>query len=1559
MPVVSALIAPWRQKHVSNTTKLSSLFLVTLFMLVADASATDWTDTFIEGVNSTDMDGKLKFASSSKLYNAPQNGQLPSNKVEDSAKACVPSGGNAKNCKRSNLLAQLPTERVSFEQCRSSSDQKIETSYNNPDISVSAGDYGHIHLNGGSDRAIRFTTENGVYKMDHLKAESGTLEFAAGQYWIKHLEIKSGVKVIYPDDGTVSWFIGPDHKYEHKNGDLANSAEQLLIYTYGDFELQGSNHVLAHIVSEKKVKLKGSSSVEGAVTAEKEVNLEGGSSVTFTDSSNNIDTIPNCDASPPQALNFQFGKATSGTVTFDTAFEAGVTPLVFLMPTITESNPSTSDGPASVFITSISSTGFSWSQRSPDGSDFSANIMTEIHWLATTAGTHEFSDGTKFEAGIKAVDEVLYKALGSYESVSLSQSFDVVLSQIQSTNNSCWLSSIADPNGSQLSIGMDVSEVVTAGPGNGFGNKYCRQGSSSTRLNQLGSEDIAYLALESGTGTISLNGKQTKYHFDSGYWTIPQSTVQNLDAQCAYESDLTGFDTPPVFVAGKSSRYGPDGGWLRRCTLTSNKVSIGVDEDQYQDSERSHVAENYAFVALSYEDETPVLQCFYDDFNRDDLGSDWAIKTLGNSTAPAIESNRMRITPARGNQATSSTYQRLFPAADNFVKVEFDYYAWSPSSGTGGDGVAIILSDASITPQPGSFGGALGYAQRNNGTPGFAGGWMGVGLDEYGNFSNPTEGKIGGPGFRTQSVTIRGSANSSYMYLAGTAANLNPAIDKRPTNTASPNHRYRITVDSRVAGQALVLVERDIKDGNGFQILVPEFDARNIADQGGVPDDFYLSITGSTGGANNNHEIDNFEVCSLDSAPVGQLVHHFEFDYSSSPLTCNAEEMTIRACRNANCDLFTDPVTANLIPASMTNGGWVGGNVVNLVNGTATVSLRSNTVSPVTIGVSSSFPSTVAGSNTLCRQGSGALNSASCTLAFAESGFIFDIPDELSNKPSTDILVKAVKQGDAGQACVPAFKSQTKSLNFWSDYADPTTGTMKVSVKSGSVEKEVGISLATAESMSLNFDENGEAKIDVNYADAGEMQLNARYTGTGDEDGLVMNGSNKFVRRPVGICLESDSCTNCSVSSAKYKRAGEEFDIKVKAMAWQSDTDADICSGNAVTPNFSHDNMLLTHELISPTIAEGGEAGTLGKSEYEQNAGEQVIAQSVSEVGIFTFSVEPKAGGYFGYSIPGATTESIGRFTPYYLTVTPNKPAPQASCGVFTYMDEPFLFKTGAEPKLLVLGKNIDGNETKNYQVENWWKYQNQWTHRAFSNIAGSTLPVLEELEPNSRTVAYLDGTDSEVRSAYLVDGTLRYNRTTALITPFDAVFELSLEVNDLKDTDGICYQQNAAADCTGVTFTDIAKDDNFEMRYGRLVMQNAYGPSSEELRLELGTEYVDANSRWMSNGQDSCSVFDTTTATVVEDTGLVLTPDAGLGAVEGFTNTGGNGKTGSIGLGNSFIYFPAPNAEGEVGLQLHVDKWLQWYWNFDSAALEDPRASAFFGTYRGHDRIIYWREVN
>ncbi|WP_394389632.1 lectin-like domain-containing protein [Shewanella woodyi] len=305
------------------------------------------------------------------------------------------------------------------------------------------------------------------------------------------------------------------------------------------------------------------------------------------------------------------------------------------------------------------------------------------------------------------------------------------------------------------------------------------------------------------------------------------------------------------------------------------------------------------------------------------MTDNWVVaKSSGNFT-PAIVNGRLRQTESAGNQATSATYQRLFLAADNLVIIEFDHFAYG---GSGADGIAVVLSDASVTPQPGAAGGPLGYGARSN-VDGFAGGWLGFGIDEYGNFSGEGSNSYN-VGQRRQSVAVRGSGSgtSGYRYLKGACNNgttntngdcLNPRVDD---NNGSPTHRYRITVDSRIAGQSIVEVQR--RTSGGFVSIVPPFDAESQTGQAAVPDDFILSLTGSTGGSTNIHEIDNVEICALESRPISVVIDHFEFTHSGSGLTCSPENITIKACANADCSqTVPDQVTATLSPASVTGGG--------------------------------------------------------------------------------------------------------------------------------------------------------------------------------------------------------------------------------------------------------------------------------------------------------------------------------------------------------------------------------------------------------------------------------------------------------------------------------------------------------------------------------------------------------------------------------------------------------------------------------------------------------------
>lgn len=1538
--------------HAWRQVLLALVMLTGLFGVPAQVSAA-WDKTFIEGINAYGSNATIGFANSAYLFNAPNNAKLPAITVFDQHGACVAANGNnkAKECKDTTPLAVLPNDRLAFSQCTSASSTNIgPPSFSTPSISVPQGEYADVSLSGGSDKTLKFTTPDGIYKMKSLSAVSGRLELSSGQYWIETLTINSGVTLVFPASGTVTFFI--KNNYIHQDLNLIGAPERFVIYNYGDFTLNGSARLNAYVVAEGTATLEGSASLTGAITSN-QVRLNGGASVTFADTVARVTTVPNCTLpTPPAVFHMQFGQSLSGsnTVLFDKPFEAGVTPLVFAMATVSKTN-SNSDGPATVTVSNISATGFSWTQVEPPspGNRYVKSVpMPEVHWIAVSPGSHELSNGTQLIAGSVQINQALLGSNSPYIQVILPTGQNVVLNQLQSKNNNCWLTSTSQFTANGIELALDSSEVRT-------GNTRCQPGD----ISQLKNETLAYMALSQGTGTINLNGDNVKFHFGNGQ-TGTGSSVIDLANQCGYTTALSGFDDIPTLVAGKTSRYGGDGGWLRRCQLDSTMMSMVVDEDTYQDSDRSHVWENYSFVALEKINDS--LSCFNDDFSRTEIGDDWAHKVLGSSLAPSITNGRLRLTSAIGNQATSSTYQRLFPAADNLVEIEFDYFAWSSQAGTGADGIAIILSDASITPQPGSFGGALGYAQRDNGTPGFAGGWLGIALDEYGNFSNANEGKRDGPGFRAQAVAIRGSANTSYRYLTGTNANLNPRIDVRSTANAAPNHRYKIIIDSRVSGTAMVSVLRDTQNrGNpaDYVELVPPFNALNFSGQAPVPDDFYVSFTGSTGGSNNNHEMDDFKVCALKSKPVGAQVHHFEFDYSLSPLTCKAETMTVRACKNAVCDLFTDPVRASLSPHPIANGGWYfegnNTNAVSFTNGLAQVDLRHHGTTPITIGVTSSDPSTIAGSDTLCRRGSGSLSKASCSITFADSGFVFDVPDKLANKETADISIKAVKKSDNSQQCVPSFAGVSKTLNFWSSYISPGTliSPQPVTVNG----RVIGLQANTATAIGLNFDANGESKFKLNYPDAGKIELNATYTGSGDDAGLVMQGSDQFVSFPVGLCItpkESAAlCPNADASCKAYKEAGKAFELVIQAKAWQRDDDDIDNNGdinkycdNLNTPNYAQTSIVLTHNLIAP---KDNHLGSLSNSLYSQVAAinnSNTVSQSVSEVGVFTFSADPPreylASSF--YDIPTATSGNIGRFVPASFEVIQSSIT--AACGAFSYMDQGFGIG------YTLAAKNITGVTTQNYIGA---------FAKASISLAGEN--ANDGVDLSSRLTTPSIPTSAWDKGEALMSGSdaSYFNRLSApqVDGPFESL-AIGLKVDDNDGGLALIAAADMHAGSTAMPCGSLCDakllgplNTTTKLRHGRVVMDNTYGPESETLRMPVYAQYWSAGN-WVNNLDDACSTL-SPTLDGSEQYSPALTP--------GQTVLRGPALVTLFQGGQELTWNNAGTVDyrGEVRAPLTVAPWLKWYWNWDSSSpniLADPRASAFFGRYRGHDRIIYWRET-
>ncbi|TXI14069.1 MAG: hypothetical protein E6Q66_07780, partial [Pedobacter sp.] len=156
----------------------------------------------------------------------------------------------------------------------------------------------------------------------------------------------------------------------------------------------------------------------------------------------------------------------------------------------------------------------------------------------------------------------------------------------------------------------------------------------------------------------------------------------------------------------------------------------------------------------------------------------------------------LRLTSNMGNQRGYAYIDKPFTPPLG-MSIQFAYRAWAPDGisnniGIGlADGISVYLFDGATTFNPGSCGGGLMYSRSYCGGVGGAvasaldGGYVGIGLDEYGNYSckDAIASDDNGPGTDatratnySSSIAIRGSSPNT-AYIGGTNVNLKNAFD--------------------------------------------------------------------------------------------------------------------------------------------------------------------------------------------------------------------------------------------------------------------------------------------------------------------------------------------------------------------------------------------------------------------------------------------------------------------------------------------------------------------------------------------------------------------------------------------------------------------------------------------------------------------------------------------------------------------------------------------------------------------------------------------------------------
>ncbi|EAR07774.1 DUF6701 domain-containing protein [Reinekea blandensis] len=986
----------------------------------------------------------------------------------------------------------------------------------------------------------------------------------------------------------------------------------------------------------------------------------------------------------------------------------------------------------------------------------------------------------------------------------------------------------------------------------------------------------------------------------------------------------------------------------------------------------------------------PPAVCFTDNFDRASLDSDWAVTSRSGAFGlPRIVNNRLRITDNSGNVSTAATLYRLFPSAGNRIVVEFDYYAYGDPS-DGGDGLALVFSDSEIVPQPGGYGGSLGYAQKD-GISGFAGGWMGIGLDEYGNFLNRNDGNKDG-GFTTrvrETITIRGSGSGTdgYNYITSNGqvpgSNVLPT-SLNPTIENNTGHRYRVTIDHANGVNAWVRVERDI--GSGFNDVIATFDLLAQTGQDAIPTRMYMTLTGSTGGATNAHEIDNLNVCA-DVIERVDVVDHYELDRNvDQGLTCEAVQVASRACMDPNCNTqISGLISTEFAPAT----GWEASNIKTDYTSGEVFNYRQTVAGDYTFDVISSTPAIrpLSTDPVLCFVNG--IQQSDCDITFVDAAYRFFTDatapaspvstfDLVAGEATSPFYLRALRTDPDTGVCQSLFTNASLASQLGTTCSNPNTCVSGANVTwDDSVSGGTAVSNTGTTSKTLTFGSNSTSTFGLSAPEVGIQPL-AVATELPDADG---NPSGEFIRGTVNLRvrpaqLEVFDVRNGSTindGNGVLAAAGEPFTSAIRAL----DVNGNILQNFAETTGlYAVDWSLST--LNAPS---GGVFGTLSGNAVNQsdatrwqaadrdgNGIDETLAPAVdgsglplgitySEVGRINLVAQIENYLGSGFAVNSLSDPIVtGRFTPAYLQVSENTP------GNAEWGSDSALYQGLTEP-LTGLSYQVQAYSRNDTLLQNYVG--------EFVDFDSVVSPLDVPAGTNTEGNGY-SSSGAGISSESLIwtidgdndtDGVLTFNadlanvlwsRKTGLPTADDtlqSIDTLTLSASAFTDADGICVSASSSPACQNVTL-DI---DDRSLYYARLSLPDQVDGTNTNAFVPITLEYLSS----VNAGEPTFSVQalendlnNGVFAGLTHNTSQVCTllncpPDLSNTQFSGPT---GSGSTLESGLG---LWTLTLSDTGLVEVNGDVPAWLTWDWD-NSGVFRADSTLLLFGNYQGRAPILF-----
>lgn len=704
--------------------------------------------------------------------------------------------------------------------------------------------------------------------------------------------------------------------------------------------------------------------------------------------------------------------------------------------------------------------------------------------------------------------------------------------------------------------------------------------------------------------------------------------------------------------------------------------------------------------------------------------------------------------------------------------------------------------------------------------------------------------------------------------------------------------------------------------------------------------------------------------------------------------TCNDFPVTISA-RDGNNNVLTGYTGTITLTTSTNRGLWKKTTTAADAYGTLTPSGTDSGQATYTFTAQDSgdiklFLDNQHAQTLTIRVADGGVNSTSAAVAFSANAFVIENTDSLgedvvAGRPHT-FNVKMMTQDVSSptKVCRVATNYNVSNLRMWRtrDAADPASAAAPTAV--GSTSASLPSSQPAANNINLTFT-NGIAPFSLRTTDVGKYALNLADTSNSFASTTITGSSSTLVVRPFGIKITvSGNPAASSGSGTRFRKAGEAFTVLVTAVAWQSADDLD----NNGIPDFHNDldpgnnsnlqdndpvvsfgkeippeGISISSEHLLPTP--GTNAGLSGSTNFSAFAAGSASAGNISygEVGIIEIAARITDNDYMGIgNIRSAKiigkSGRVGRFSPDHFRLSNLAMTPTCNAVLpYSYLGENFPLVATVTPY------NVNGSVLQNYKGD--FEKFNENNALAMFDAVDLTSGINLKSRLTSPSPVSVYAWNNGVLTAA---PSLNIGRQATPDGPFAQVRMGFKPV----DADGVTLRSaDLNLDVNNDGTGDSARvGDAFRLRYGRLRLDDSYGPETAILPVIFRTEYWDG-SGWRRHHEDSCTKIAASS---------IRYPGGPINLLANRTTAVGAGSTTGVyanldatavnfTAGDAGHHFTAPGAgnTGSVAVQVDLTNypWLRFDWNGDGNYGDTslPTAQFTFGNYRGHDRVLYWFE--